>query len=72
MWLSKHEVGGGCAVGPHEWKNDGDVTEVPDDLGNDLLRLGGYQVAEAPKPASKGRGKAVSDEGDGKKDDVSS
>jgi hypothetical protein len=51
MWLRKHL--GGTAVGPYEWKNDGDVTEVPDRLGEDLLRLDphGYEAAEAPKPA---------------------
>lgn len=52
MWLRKHK--GGSSVGPHEWKKDGDVTEVPDRLGEDLLRIDphGYeQVAEPPKPA---------------------
>lgn len=54
MWLRKHA--GGSSVGPHEWKNDGDVTEVPDHLAEDLLRIDprGYEkVAEPPKPEPK-------------------
>jgi hypothetical protein len=54
VWLRKHK--GGSTVGPHEWKADGDVTEVPDHLGEDLLRIDprGYeQVPEPPQPAPK-------------------
>lgn len=54
MWLKKHA--GGTIIGSYEWKKDGDVTEVPDHLGEDLLRIdpAGYEkVSEPPKPAPK-------------------
>ena len=50
MWLRKHDLTGASSVGPHEWTPGADVTEVPDELGRDLLNLGGYSVAEPPEP----------------------
>lgn len=49
MWLRKHDLHGASGIGPHVWKPGADVTEVPDELGADLLNLGGYSVAEPPK-----------------------
>lgn len=49
MWLRRHKASPGSAVGPYGWDHDGAVTEVPDELGGDLLALGGYSVAEPPK-----------------------
>ena len=49
MLLRKLEAGGGFAIGPYQWSADSPVCEVPDDLGHDLLRLGGYEIAE-PEP----------------------
>lgn len=43
----------------YAWKNDGDVTHVPDDWGLELLAIrgGGFTEAEAPaKPAAKEKG----------------
>lgn len=52
MWLRKHDLTGASGIGPHEWTPDRDVTEVPDELGRELLTLdpGGYSVAEPPAP----------------------
>ena len=49
MWLRKLQVTGVSAVGPYEWKHDAPVTEVPDDLGRELLNLGGYDEVDPPK-----------------------
>lgn len=50
MWLKKHQ--GGCEITHrgqvYAWPEDGSVTLVPDDLGEDLVRLGGYEVSTAP------------------------
>ena len=48
MWLRKDK--GGCTVNGITWVKDGDVAEVPDGLGDYLLRIegGGYSAAEAP------------------------
>lgn len=54
MWLKKHK--GGSSVGPHHWPEDGSVAEVPEHIGEDLLRIDprGYEkVAEPPKPEPK-------------------
>jgi hypothetical protein len=51
MRLRKHQ--GGTSIGPHSWENDGDVTEVPDELGRELLRIpdsGFEQVGEDDEP----------------------
>ena len=56
MFLRKHE--GGTGIGPYSWPEDGSVCEVPDDLGRDLLRLGGYEETGEPEPAPKAEVKA--------------
>jgi hypothetical protein len=59
MWLSK--AGGGCVVNGYPWDNGGDVTEVPDGLGDYLLHVQGhdYSVAEAPPKPVKATAKAA-------------
>jgi hypothetical protein len=51
MWLSK-DIGGCTITGRdgkvYAWPRNDDVCEVPDDLGTDLLRLGGFK--EVPPP----------------------
>lgn len=51
MWLSKRQ--GGCQVGAYTWENDGDVVEVDDHTGTQLLRVkgGDYTRVEEPAPA---------------------
>jgi hypothetical protein len=53
MWLRKEY--GGCSVGTYEWVNDGDVVEVDDKTGADLLAIkgGGYTPADPPKLSAK-------------------
>ena len=48
MWLRKFQ--GGTAIGPYSWPEDGSVCEVPDQLGMELIGLGGYEKADAPEP----------------------
>jgi hypothetical protein len=38
---------GGTSIGPHHWPHDGSVTEVPDELGRELLAIpeGGFERA---------------------------
>lgn len=56
MWLRKDQ--GGCEItyrgAVYAWGQDGDVTDVPHELGVDLVQIGGYQVAESPEPESEG------------------
>lgn len=37
--LVRHRTGSTSAPHGHYWENPGDVVEVPDDLGNELLRI---------------------------------
>jgi hypothetical protein len=48
MFLRKTQ--GGCTIAGYEWAEDGAVTEVPDELGADLLRLDptGYEQVDEP------------------------
>lgn len=56
MFLKKHQ--GGTSIGSYDWPEDGAVCEVPDRLGAELLSLGGFEKADAPKPAAKAAVKA--------------
>ena len=56
MFLKKLQ--GGTSIGSYSWPEDGSVCEVPDHLGAELLALGGFEKAEAPKPAAKAAAKA--------------
>lgn len=56
MFLKKLQ--GGTSIGPYSWPEDGSVCEVPDQMGSELLALGGYEKADAPKPAAKAAAKA--------------
>jgi hypothetical protein len=53
MWLRKST--GGTAIGPHEWPEDGSVTEVPDQLGRELLAIpeGGFEKVDEPEPVTE-------------------
>lgn len=57
MFLKKHQ--GGTSIGPYSWPEDGAVCEVPDQMGSELLALGGYEKADAPKPEAKPAAKAA-------------
>lgn len=59
MWLSKL-VTPGAAPGGLVWNTPRDVVEVDDDLGAELLSIGGF--AEAPAPASAAQ--VVADQAD--------
>ena len=59
MWLRKLQVTGVSAVGPYEWKHDAPVTEVTDELGRDLLALGGYEQVDEPKAPEPPKAAAV-------------
>lgn len=48
MWLRKDRRGG--APGFY-WEHDGDVLEVPDELGHQLLSIGHAGFSEAEPPA---------------------
>jgi hypothetical protein len=51
MLLRKEQ--GGSSIGPYRWENDGDVVEVDEKTGHDLLRIkaGGFSVPEPdPEP----------------------
>lgn len=50
MFVRKEKAG--SAPG-HTWAKDGDVLEVPDHLGHELLRIphGGFTEVSAPAPA---------------------
>jgi hypothetical protein len=54
MWLRKEQ--GGSSIGPHEWPEDGSVTEVPDHFGRTLLAIpdGGFTEVPAPDPEAPG------------------
>jgi hypothetical protein len=41
---------GGTQIGSYSWPEDGSVCEVPDQLGQELLALGGYEKAAVPAP----------------------
>lgn len=49
MWLRKEKAGGAPGV---TWEADGDVREVDDELGQDLLAIpaGGFTEVSAPDP----------------------
>lgn len=50
---------GGASIGDHEWKKDGDVVEVPDELGNELLSIDPDEYEHVPdKPTARGKGAA--------------
>lgn len=74
MHLSKDQGGTGITHRGvvYAWENDGDVTEVPHELGVDLVALGGYRVVPPPDPEDAG-GEHDSDgdpdAGDGSPDD---
>ncbi|MFB9926000.1 hypothetical protein ACFORO_12525 [Amycolatopsis halotolerans] len=53
MLLRKHT--GGCTVGGHEWAEDGDVVEVPYELGAELLAIapGDYEHVLDAEPADE-------------------
>jgi hypothetical protein len=62
---------GGCEIthkgSQYAWENDGDVTEVPDELAMELVPLGGYRVVQpkaAEDPEDTGDG-GTGDGGDG-------
>lgn len=38
--LVRNKAGGASAPGGYYWENPGDILEVPNDLGNDLVRIG--------------------------------
>ncbi len=68
MWLRKDQ--GGCEItyrgAVYAWEQDGDVTDVPDELAIDLVRLGGYQVVPPPEPeGDDGQGDGTEGEGPG-------
>ena len=48
MWLRKRTAGNAPGL---SWENDGDVLEVPDGLGAELLALpaGDFEEADPPK-----------------------
>lgn len=48
MWVRKEKAG--SAPG-HTWEHDGDVLEVDDDLGHELVAIptGGFSEVDAPK-----------------------
>lgn len=50
MWLRKET--GGTSIGPHEWPEDGSVTEVPDELGRSLMAIPdcGFEKVDGPAP----------------------
>lgn len=46
MWLRKLQ--GGTSIGPYSWPGDGSLCEVPDQIGSELIALGGYEKADVP------------------------
>jgi hypothetical protein len=70
MLLKKEQ--GGCVVAGYTWEHDGDVVEVPDALGNELLAIPGGDFVHVPEDAAEadtdpapGDGEADADEDDG-------
>jgi hypothetical protein len=59
MWIRKAKAGSCGYRGGQvfEWKNNGDVIEVPDDLGESLLDIpgGGFSEVDEPPKAAKGK-----------------
>lgn len=49
MWLRKKH--GQCSIGDVSWEKDGDVVEVPDSLGEELLARKDGEFEEADPPA---------------------
>jgi hypothetical protein len=62
MWLKKAHAG--SASGGYEWKSDGAVIEVPDEMGAELIEHPGGEFTEADKPA----GAKASDEAKAERD----
>jgi hypothetical protein len=58
MFLRKDQ--GGVSVGPYTWATDGDVVEVDDKTGHDLLTIkgAGYTAVDPPEPAAPAKGTA--------------
>lgn len=50
MWLRK--ASGGASIGQYAWPKPGDVCEVPDALGEQLLAIPGGDFTVAQPPAS--------------------
>jgi hypothetical protein len=53
MWLKK--LTGGTAIGAYEWPEDGSVTEVPEQLGRELLAIpeSGFEKVDGPEPVKE-------------------
>jgi hypothetical protein len=49
MWLRK--ASGGAAIGQYAWTKPGDVIEVPDSLGEQLLAIPGNDFTVTGPPA---------------------
>lgn len=62
--LVRNNHGGCTAPGGYEWSEPGSVVEVPDWLGNDLIRIGG-DFEEVAATAATDEGPAVDLDGDG-------
>jgi hypothetical protein len=69
MWLRKEQ--GGTSIGPHDWPEDGSVTEVPDHFGRTLLAIPGGGFTEVAEPEADGDEDDSQDpDGDGQDDDA--
>jgi len=68
MWLRKEQGGTELTFRKevYAWPEDGSVTEVPPELGADLLSIrgAGYSVAEAPEPEPEPAAKAEGGDGE--------
>ena len=70
MLLRKEQ--GGAVVAGYEWAEDGDVVEVPGDLGLELLAIkgGGFsEVLPEPDPEPEADGEDADGDGDGDEGD---
>lgn len=44
MWVKKEQ--GNCSIGPYVWAKDGDIIEVDDEFGIDLVSIKGNDCTE--------------------------